>query len=178
MQCSVVAFVGDASLGFVLKEDYSSNSSPHQFCVFLVQIFGRSSAWPKILSQSNGLSTTLINSLIYVWHGPRGSPVHKLFHVLPNLYGVYQYVPPFAGNRNETIRYYYSPSGQLNLSIFNLDSLTLYVKIVHQTPEIQACKVKFYCARETRGFEKRPSHDLYHGYFPKHLSTLTFSFSI
>ena len=50
LQCSVVAFVGDASLGFVLKKDYSSNSSPHQFCVVLVQIFGRSSAWPKILS--------------------------------------------------------------------------------------------------------------------------------
>ena len=37
-----------------------------------------------------------------------------------------------TGNRNETIRYHYSPSGQLNLSIFNLDSHTLYVEIVHQ----------------------------------------------
>ena len=51
LECSVVAFAGDASLGFVLKKDYSLNSSPHQFCVFLVQIFRRSSAWPKILSQ-------------------------------------------------------------------------------------------------------------------------------
>ena len=51
--------------------------------------------------------------------------------------------PPLAGNRNETIRYYYSLSGQLNLSIFNLDSHTLRLKVVHQTPEIQACKVKF-----------------------------------
>ena len=70
-----------------------------------------------------------------------------------------------AGNRNETIRYYYSPSEQVSLSVFNLDSHTLHLKIVHQTPEIQACKVKFYSAPQTRGFEKGPSYDLYHVYF-------------
>ena len=77
--------------------------------------------------------------------------------------------PLLAGNRNKTIRYYYSPSGQLSLSVFNLDSHTLHLKIVHQTPEIQACEVKFDSAPETRGFEKGPSHDLYDAYFPKHL---------
>ena len=59
--------------------------------------------------------------------------------------------PLLAGNRNETIRLFYSPSGQLNLSIFNLDSHTLHSKIVHQTPEIQACIVKICSAPETRG---------------------------
>ena len=77
--------------------------------------------------------------------------------------------PLLAENRYETIRYYYSPSGQLSLSVFNIDSHTLHLKIVHQIPEIQACKVKFDRAPETRGFEKGPSHDLYHAYFPKHL---------
>ena len=57
-------------------------------------------------------------------------------------------VPPLTGTRNETIRYYYSLSGQLNLSIFNLDSHTLYLKIINQTLEIQARKVKIYCAPE------------------------------
>ena len=56
------------------------------------------------------------------------------------------------------IRYQYSPSGQLNLSIFNLDPHTLHLKIGHQTLEIQACKVKIYSAPETRGFVKGPSH--------------------
>ena len=83
--------------------------------------------------------------------------------------GVSKKYPLLAGNRNETIRYYYFPSEQLNLSIFNLDSHTLHLKIVHQTPEIRACKVEICSASETRGFEKGPSHDLYHGYFPKHL---------
>ena len=62
------------------------------------------------------------------------------------------------------ISYYYSPSAQLNLSIFNLDAHILHLKIVHQTPEIQARKVKIYTAPETRGFEKGPSHELYHGH--------------
>ena len=77
--------------------------------------------------------------------------------------------PLLTGNRNETIRYYYPVNGQLNSSVFNLDSHTLHSKIAHQTLEIQACKVKIYSASETRGFEKGPSHDLFHGYFPKHL---------
>ena len=77
--------------------------------------------------------------------------------------------PLLAGNRNETIRYYYSPSRQISLLVSNLDLHTLHSKIVHQTQEIQACKVKFYSAPETRGLEKGSSHDLYHAYFPKHL---------
>ena len=52
--------------------------------------------------------------------------------------------PLLTGDRNETMKYHYSPSGQLNPSIFNLESHTLHFKIVHQTPEIQACKVKIY----------------------------------
>ena len=86
--------------------------------------------------------------------------------------------PLLTGNGNEAMRYYYSPSGQLNLSI-KLDSHTLHLKSVHQTPEIQACNVNIYSTPETRVFEKRPSHDLYHGYFPKHLlQTFTFAFSL
>ena len=77
--------------------------------------------------------------------------------------------PLLIGNRNETIRYNYSPSGQLNLSIFNLDSHTLHSRIVHQTPEIQTCKGKVYNAHKTRGFFKGPSHDLCYGSFPKFL---------
>ena len=76
--------------------------------------------------------------------------------------------PLLTGNRNEAIGYYYSPNGQLNLSIFNLDSHTLHFKIVHQRPEIQDCEVKIYSAPETRGFEKGHSRDLCHGYFPKY----------
>ena len=76
--------------------------------------------------------------------------------------------PLLTVNRNETIKYYYSPSRQLNLSIFTLDSNTLDLNIVHQTLEIKARKVQIYSAPETRGFEKRLIHDLYHGYFPKH----------
>ena len=83
--------------------------------------------------------------------------------------GVSKKYPLLTGNKNETIRYYYSPSGQLNLSIFNLDSNTLHLEIVHQTPKIQACEVKIYSAPETRGFEKGLSYDLYRGYFPKYL---------
>ena len=45
--------------------------------------------------------------------------------------GVSKKYPLLTGNRNEAIRYYYSPSEQLNLSNFNLDSHTLYLKIVH-----------------------------------------------
>ena len=43
------------------------------------------------------------------------SGVSKKYHLL-------------IGNRNETIRSYYSPSKQLNLSIFNLDPHTLHFK--------------------------------------------------
>ena len=68
--------------------------------------------------------------------------------------------PLLTGNKNETIRNYYSPGKELNLSILNLDSHTLHLKIVLQTREIQACKVKIDSAPETRGFVKRPSHDL------------------
>ena len=82
--------------------------------------------------------------------------VSKMYHLL-------------TGSRKEMIRYSFSPSGQPNLSIFNLDSHTLHLKIIHQTPEIQACKVKIYSAPETRGYEKGRSHHLYHRYFPKHL---------
>ena len=81
-----------------------------------------------------------------------------------------------TGNRNEKIRYHYSPSGQLNLSIFNLDPHTLHLKIGHQTLEIQACKVKIYSAPETRGFVKGPSHDLLSQACCTGISTLTFSF--
>ena len=79
------------------------------------------------------------------------------FYVLP---GVSKKYPLLTGNRNEIIRYYYSRSEQLNLSIFNLDSHTLLLKVVYQTPEIQACKVKIYSAPETTGFVKGPSPDL------------------
>ena len=64
--------------------------------------------------------------------------------------------PHLTGTSNETIRYYYSPSGQLNVSFFNLGSQTLQLKIVHQTPEIKACKVESNSAPETRGFENGP----------------------
>ena len=63
-------------------------------------------------------------------------------------------IPLLTGNRSKGIRYYYSTNEQVNVSIFNLDSHILHLKIVHQTPEIQACKVKIYSAPETRGFEK------------------------
>ena len=69
------------------------------------------------------------------------------------------YATVLTGNGNETIRYYYFSSGQLNSLTFNLDSHTLHSKIVHQTLEIQACKVKIYRAPEASGFEKGPSHD-------------------
>ena len=77
-----------------------------------------------------------------------------------NLPDVSKKYPLLAGNRNETIRHYYFPSEQLNLSIFNVDSHALQLKIFHQTPEIQAYKDKLYSTPETRGFEK--GHDLYH----------------
>ena len=83
--------------------------------------------------------------------------------------------PLLAGNGNETIRYHYSPSGQLNLSIFNLDPHTLHLKIGHQRPGIQACKVKIYSAPETRGFVKGPSHDFLSQACCTGISTLTFS---
>ena len=83
--------------------------------------------------------------------------------------------PLLTGNRNETIRYY-SPSGQLNLSIFNLDPHTLHLKIGQQTLEIQACKVIIYSAPKTRGFVKGPSHDLPSQACCTGISTLTFSF--
>ena len=53
-------------------------------------------------------------------------------------------------NRNETIEYHYAPSGQQHLSIFNLDSHTFHLKVVHQTLEIQARKVKIYSTPELR----------------------------
>ena len=84
--------------------------------------------------------------------------------------------PLLTGNRNEIIRYHYSPSGQLNLSIFNLDPHTLHLKIAHQTLEIQACKVKIYSAPETRGSVKGPSHNLLSQACCTGISTLTFSF--
>ena len=37
-----------------------------------------------------------------------------------------------------------------------VDSHTLYLRIVHQTPEIQACKDKSYSAPKTRVFVKGP----------------------
>ena len=83
--------------------------------------------------------------------------------------------PLLTGNRNETIRYHYSPNIQLNLSIFNLDPHTLHLKIGHQTLEIQACKIKIYSAPETRGFVKGPSHDLLSQACCTGISTLTFS---
>ena len=85
--------------------------------------------------------------------------------------------PLLTGNRNETIRYRHSPSGQLNSSIFNLDPHTLHLKIGHQTLEIQACKVKIYSAPETRGFVKGPSPDLISQAYCKRIRTLTLSFS-
>ena len=81
-----------------------------------------------------------------------------------------------TGTRNETIRYYYSRSEQTNVSIFNLDSHTLRLKIVHQTPEIHACKVNIYSAPETRGFEKGPSPDLTSQVYCKGIRNLTLSF--
>ena len=84
--------------------------------------------------------------------------------------------PLLIGNRNETIRYYYSSSRQLNLSICNLDSHTLHLKIVQQTPEIRTCKVKIYSAPETRGFVNWPRHYLISQAYCKGISTLNFSF--
>ena len=43
----------------------------------------------------------------------------KIFIFIP---GVSKKYPLLAGNRNKTIRYYYSPSRQVSLSVFNLDS--------------------------------------------------------
>ena len=85
--------------------------------------------------------------------------------------------PLLTGNRDETRRYYHSRSEQLNLSIFNLESHTLHLKIVCQTPEIQACKIKIYSAPKTRGFVKGPSPDLISQAYCKRIRTLTFSFS-
>ena len=84
--------------------------------------------------------------------------------------------PLLTGNRNKTIRYHYSPSRHLNLSVFNLDPHTLHLEIGHQTLEIQACKVKIYGAPETRGFVKGPSHDFLSQACCTGISTLTFSF--
>ena len=78
-------------------------------------------------------------------------------------------VPPFDWHRNETVKYYYSSRKHLNLSTCSQDSHTLRLKIIDQTPEIQAPKVKIYSAPKTSGFEKGPSHDLHHVYFSKHL---------
>ena len=84
--------------------------------------------------------------------------------------------PLLNGNRNDKIRYHHSPSGQLNLSIFNLDPHTLHLKTGHQTLKIQACKVKTCSAPETRGFAKGPSHVLLSQACCTGISTLTFSF--
>ena len=84
--------------------------------------------------------------------------------------------PLMTGNRKDKIRYHYSPSKQLNLSIFNLDPHTLHLKIGHQTLAIQTCKVKIYSAPKTRGFVKGPSHDLLSQACCTGISTLTFSF--
>ena len=108
--------------------------------------------------------------------GQRGRKGFNRFTKIP---GVSKKYPLLTQNRNEAIGYYYSPNKQLNVSIFDLDSHTLHLKSVHQRLERQACKVKIYSAPETRGFEKGPSHDLYHGYFPKYLFyVLNFNFQI
>ena len=96
--------------------------------------------------------------------------------ILRLLPGVSKKYPLLTGNRNEKIRYNYSPNGQLNLSIFNLDSRTVHSKIVYQTPEMQACKVKIYSAPKTRGFVKGPRLDLTSQPCCKRIRTLTFSF--
>ena len=62
--------------------------------------------------------------------------------------------PLLTGNRKKTMRYHSCPSRQLNLSICDLDSRTLHLKIVYQVPEIQECQDKIYSAPETRGFAK------------------------
>ena len=93
------------------------------------------------------------------------------------LYGVsLKMYPLLAGNRNEAIRYNYSPSRHLSLSVFNLDPHTLHLEIGHQTLERQACKVKIYGAPATRGFVKGPSHDFLSQACCTGISTLTFSF--
>ena len=76
-----------------------------------------------------------------------------------------------TGNRNDMIRYHNSRSGQLNLSIF-----TFHLKIVHQTTEIQVCKVKIYNASETGGLVKGPGNDLISQAYCKRISALTTSF--
>ena len=103
-------------------------------------------------------------------------PILKQFESPWVVPGVSKKFSLLTGNRNETIRYHYSPSEQLNLSIFNLDSHALHLKIGHQTLEIQACKVKIYSVPETRGFVKGPSHDLLSQACCTGISTLTFSF--
>ena len=61
--------------------------------------------------------------------------------------------------------------------MFNLDSHTLHLKIVFQTPEIQACEAKIDSAAKTRGFVKGPGPDLISHTHCKITRTLTFSFS-
>ena len=64
--------------------------------------------------------------------------------------------PLLAGNRNETIRYHYSPSGQLNLSIFNLDShnLHLFKNWPPNTGDTSLQSQNLQCTRNQR-FRKR-----------------------
>ena len=62
-------------------------------------------------------------------------------------------VPTFDFAKTKRIRYGDFPSPQLNLN-FNL--LTLYLRIVHQTSEIQICKVKIKSAPYQKLCMKEP----------------------
>ena len=55
-----------------------------------------------------------------------------------------------TGNRNEAMGYHYFPSGQLNVSIFNLDTHTLHLKIVHRKPGHKLVKSNLQCTRNQR----------------------------
>ena len=122
--------------------------------------------------QNNPKSQLLLDCEKLLFSSPCREP-HQ-HQIVP---GVSKKYPLLTGNRNETIRYHNSRSERLNLSIFNLESHTLHLKIVCQTPEIQACKVKIYSAPETRGFVKGPSPDLISQAYCKRIRTLTLSFS-
>ena len=63
----------------------------------------------------------------------------------------------------------YNYFSKCTAKFFRLGTHTLTLKIVHQTPEIQACRVKICGAPETRSFQKGPSHDLHHRLLSKHL---------
>ena len=67
------------------------------------------------------LAKVIVSLVLVVFQGSFGYPNAK-----ENIPGVSKKYPVLAGNRNETIGYYYSPSRQINLSVFNLDSHTLH----------------------------------------------------